>query len=100
VSSVAKPNPDSSGTVFDLAPNGEAALFPGIHDAYGQLGHGPLRQVLFDSLAAERESVPAIARSSGGFLVWTQARGMRRRVFAFCFRLMGAAMAQVSEAFS
>ena len=67
MSSVAKSSP-----VLDLASNGDASLFLEMRDAFSQLDHEPLRQVLLDSLAAEKESVQAIARSFGGFLAGSQ----------------------------
>lgn len=87
MSSVAKPSP-----VFDIASNGEAALFLEMQDAYSQLEHEPLRQVLLDSLAAEKESVQAIARSFGGFLAGTQELDIRRKFFCSWQRTNNSAM--------
>jgi len=92
MSSVAKPIPGLSGPVLDIASNGDAALFLGMQDAFSQLEHEPLRQVLLDSLAAEKESVQAIARSFAGFLAGTQPLEVRRRFFSSYQRTNNSAM--------
>ena len=92
MSSAAKSTPGYSGAVFDIASNGDAALFVEMQDAYSQLEHEPLRQVLLDSLAAEKESVQAIARSFGGFLASRQALDIRRQFFASWQKTTNSAM--------
>ena len=87
MSSVAKPSP-----VLDLASNGDASLFLEMRDAFSQLEHEPLRQVLLDSLAAEKESVQAIARSFGGFLAGSQPLDIRRRFFSSYQKTNNSAM--------
>jgi len=92
MSSVAKSIPAFSGADFDLASNGDASLFLEMRDAFSQLDHEPLRQVLLDSLAAEKESVQAIARSFGGFLAGSQPIDIRRRFFASYQKTNNSAM--------
>jgi hypothetical protein len=87
MSSVAKPSP-----VLDLASNGDASLFLEMRDAFSQLDHEPLRQVLIESLEAEKESVQAIARSFGGFLAGKQPLEIRRRFFASYQKTNNSAM--------
>ena len=92
LSNVTNLNAGLAGAVLDIASNGDASLFLGMQDAYSQLDHQPLRQVLLDSLAAEKESVQAIARSFGGFLAGTQAIDIRRRFFASWQKTNNSAM--------
>jgi hypothetical protein len=63
-----------------------------MRDAYSQLDHEPLRQVLLDSLNAEKESVQAIARSFGGFLAACQPLDTRRKFFASWQKTNNSAM--------
>jgi hypothetical protein len=82
-----------AGAALDIiASDGETALFLGMQDAYSQLEHEPLRQVLLDSLAAERESIQAIARSFAGFLAGVQELETRRRFFASWQKTNNSAM--------
>jgi len=85
-------NVTNSREVLDIASNGDTALFSGMHDAYAQLDHQPLRQVLLDSLHAEKEPVLAIARSFGGFLASVQPLEIRRRFFASWQKTNNSAM--------
>ncbi len=92
MSSVANSKPAASGAGFDIAANGDAALFLEMQDAYSQLEHEPLRKVLLDSLAAEKESIQAIARCFGGFLAGPQPLEVRRKFFCSYQRTNNSAM--------
>lgn len=75
-----------------MKANGDASLFLGMHDAYSQLDHAPLRQVLLDSMIAEKESVQAIARGFAGFLAGVQPIDTRRRFFCSWQKTNNSAM--------
>ncbi len=92
MSVVANSNLGLSDAVFDIKANGDATLFHEMHDAFGQLEHEPLRQVLLDSLAAEKESIQAISRSFAGFLADRQAPDVRRRFFSSWQKTNNSAM--------
>jgi hypothetical protein len=92
MSGVSKTNPGLPGVGVDISASGDASLLLGMRDAYGQLDHEPLRQVLLDSLEAEKESVQAIARSFGSFLAGVQPLDIRRRFFASWQKTNNSAM--------
>lgn len=92
MSSVAKSIPAFSGADFDIQSNGDVSLFLGMQDAFSQLDHEPLRQALLDSLAAEKESVQAIAQSFADFLAGSQPLDVRRRFFSSYQKTNNSAM--------
>jgi hypothetical protein len=92
MSVVANSNTGLSETVVHGASEGDVTLFTEMRDAYSQLDHEPLREVLMDSLYAEKESIGAIARSFDGFLAGRQAPDVRRRFFASWQKTNNSAM--------
>lgn len=92
MSVVANSNTGLSETVVHAASAGDATLFTEMKDAFSQLDHEPLREVLLDSLDAEKESISAIARSFAGFLAGRQAPDIRRRFFASWQKTNNSAM--------
>jgi len=68
------------------------ALFVEMKDAFSQLDHVPLREVLLESLDAERESIQAIARSFSTFLSGRQSPDIRRRFFSSWQKTNNSAM--------
>jgi hypothetical protein len=84
------PNSSTIGCAPGL--RGDAVLCAEMRDAFGQLDHEPLREVLFDSLAAETESMHAIMRSFSGFLEGIQPSDIRRRFFASWQKTNNSAM--------
>jgi hypothetical protein len=77
-----------------LAPGlrGDVVLIEEMRDAFGQLDHEPLRNVLFESLAAETESMQAILRGFSGFLEGCQPLDIGRRFFASWQKTNNSAM--------
>jgi len=92
LANVTNPEPGLTGAALDIESNGDASLFLGMQDAYSQLDHQPLRQVLLDSLYAEKDSIQAIARSFGRFLAGIQPLDTRRRFFVSWQKTNNSAM--------
>jgi len=92
MSVVASPDLSSSDDSVDLATGGEPTLVREMRDAFSQLDHEPLRQVLLDSMDAERPALRAVARGFGGFLARCQAPEVRRRFFASWQKTNNSAM--------
>jgi hypothetical protein len=88
----ANPGRAPSEPAFDLAAGGEPALAAKMRDAFAQLEDAPLRQVLVDSMDAERGALEAIARSFAGFLAGRQPPDVRRRFFASWQRTNNSAL--------
>jgi hypothetical protein len=86
----AVPNSSPIGCAPGLC--GDAVLIEEMRDAFGQLDHEPLRNVLFESLAAETESMQAILRGFSGFLEGCQPLDIRRRFFASWQKTNNSAM--------
>jgi hypothetical protein len=84
--------PNSSTIGFAPGLRGDAVLIAEMRDAFGQLDHAPLREVLLESLAAETESVQAIMRGFSGFLEASQSSDIRRRFFASWQKTNNSAM--------
>lgn len=72
--------------------NGTGTLFREMEDAFGQLEHVPLREVLLDSMYAERESVQAIASSFERFTEKKQSLAIRQTFFASWQKTNNSAM--------
>lgn len=83
---------ENDSVVQKVGSNGDVVLFHEMHDAFGQLDHEPLREVLLSSLEAERESIEAIARSFTGFVARKQSAEIRRRFFASWQKTNNSAM--------
>lgn len=77
---------------LDNSLNGELALNVRMRDAFDQLDHERLRDVLVESLDAEQAAVHVIANSFDGFLAGCQAPDIRRRFFASWQRTNNSAM--------
>ena len=77
---------------LDVSLNGELALNVRMREAFDQLDHARLRDVLIESLDAEQAAVHVIAHSFDGFLAGCQAPDIRRRFFASWQRTNNSAM--------
>lgn len=75
-----------------LPSKAETAMFVEMEDAFNQLEHLPLREVLLDSLKAESDSVRAISDSFVHFLEGEHPTEVRRTFFASWQRTNNSAM--------
>ncbi|MGC4090073.1 MAG: hypothetical protein QM756_19765 [Polyangiaceae bacterium] len=67
-------------------------LFVEMKEAFSQLDHEPLKEVLLDSLDAERESILAVAHGFSSFLRGAQPLEGRRRFFSSWQKTNNSAM--------
>jgi hypothetical protein len=72
--------------------DGGVRLLHEMEDAFSQLEHAPLREVLIESIAAERESVQAIARSFADFTAKKHSLAIRQTFFASWQKTNNSAM--------
>ena len=92
MSTAAKLHPGTAVPVLDITANGGAVLFTEMQDAFHQLEHQPLRQVLLESLDAEHASMRMIAEGFAGFLECCQPLEIRRHFFCSYQRTNNSAM--------
>lgn len=92
MSTAAKLRPGTTVPVLDITTNGHAALFTEMQDAFGQLEHAPLRQVLLESMDAEQASMHMIAEGFAGFLERCHPLEIRRQFFCSYQRTNNSAM--------
>jgi hypothetical protein len=90
-SDVSVPEGDCESGAYPIV-NESAALFVEMKDAFSQLDHQPLKEVLLESLEAERESIKAVARSFSTFLGGRQSPDIRRRFFSSWQKTNNSAM--------
>ncbi|HEY3593097.1 MAG TPA: hypothetical protein VGL13_04465 [Polyangiaceae bacterium] len=83
---------DLENTAAKVAKSGTATLFKEMEEAFSQLDHAPLREVLLDSVQAEQESVEAIASSFARFTEKRHSLLIRQTFFASWQKTNNSAM--------